>query len=502
MKNMIFYAVFMLMTVTSTAFALEIDVQGSGKAEITADIVTVQSMAKNEALQNAIFMAVDRSLGADATLKENVSRKMGNILSQMEVFKITEDYRTKREGNFYIMTAVLKLDDKKFRQLLSDMGIAVNTAKSRAAGSMMVILDEYYTTPTDMKAPLKDLTEYSFENVQKHKEMEANSTSHKAAAGSAASFSGSEGVSARDGMGGSYSRGAAARGRASSAAMEHDKAASARGVSDFSSTKQNFKRLIEYQPKNPYPDRENYTIGAFKKQLQELDLKVISNDLFRSKYFKKAVTIEALQNSADLAKYAGYARKEAKADFFSVGTAVIVDNGRDSLSGQFACDGMVTVSTYGTEGGEDIAAETISESAIGASTNQCRANVAGKIGESIGTVIAKNVQEYWKKRSMYGREYVISLKGTFPLAVKMAFSKALQNTQGVDGIEKRDSEYVVTYKGSAPVLEAIAENLVAIPAFSNVDAVQAGDKITFCSGSCQEKAAAKGSQRSKSKKGK
>lgn len=501
MKKLIVYMIVMVLMMTVNAFALEIDVQGVGKTEITADVVTVQATAKNEAIQNAIFMAVDRTLGADATLKEKVAKKMQNIISQLDVYKITDEYKSKREGNSYVITALLKIDDKKFRQLVSDMGIAVNTAKSRAAGSMMVIMDEYFTTPTNMKAPLKDLTEYSYDNVQKHKEMEAATSSHKAAAGASSSYSGSEGVSARDGYGGSYNRGSAAHGKSSSAAMEQDKSAYAKGVNDFSSTKVNFKHLIEYQPKNTNPEKNSYTSNSLKKQLQELDLKVISNDLFKSKYFKKPVTIESLQNSEDLAKYATYARKEAKADFFSIGTAVIVDNGRDDISGQFACDGMVTISTYGTEGGEDIAAETISESSIGASTDQCRTNVAKKTGESIGLVIAKNVQEYWKKRSMYGREYVVALKGSFPLSTKMAFSKALQNTKGIDGnVEQRDSEYVVTYNGSAPVIEAIAENLVSIPAFANVDAITTGNKLTFCPNSCQESAPAKTSSKIKKAK--
>lgn len=486
MKNTIVLFICMFLIIAHRANALEVDVQGIGRAVITADIVSVQAMAKNEALENAIYMAAERTLGADTTLRENVSRKMQEIISQIDVFKLTENFSSKREGNTYVITALLKIDDKKFRQLVSDMGIAVNTAKSRAAGSMLVILDEYYTTPTDMKAPLRDLTEFSAESTNKHKEMEGATRSYKAAAGSSSSISGTGGVSARDGYGGSYDRGTAVRGKSSSAAMVQDKAAYARGESDFSHNKVNYKRLIEYQPKNPYPDKENYTIAAFKKQLQELDLKVLSNDLFRSKYFKKPITIEALQNSENLSKYASFARKEAKADFFSIGTAVIVDNGVDVSTGLFSCDGMVTISTYGTDGGEDIAADTVTESAQGASTNQCRTNAAAKMGESIGLTLAKNVQEYWKRRSMYGREYVINLQGKYSLATKMAFSKALQKTQGIDGnVEQRDSEYIVTYKGSAPILEAIAENLVAIPAFADIDGITAGNRVTFCPGKCQ-----------------
>lgn len=492
MKIVFFIAIASLFMIPSYANALEISVSGTGKSVITSDVTTVQALAKNEALQNAIFIAVERTIGADNTLQKNVSRKMDSIISQLEVYKISDDYRSHREGNTYVMTATLKIDDKKFRKLVSDMGIAINTVKSRAAGAMLVIVDEYYTTPTFMNAPLRDLTEFSTESTQSHKEMEAASASHKAASGATSSYRGAAGVSARNGYGGSYSGAAAVRGKSSRASMEQGKASYARGESDFAHTRVNFKRLIEYQPKNTSPDKRNDTIGAFKRQLQESDLTVISNDLFRSKYFKRPITIESLQNSEHLSKYATYARKDAKADYLTIGTSVIVDNGTDSSTGLFTCDGMVTVSTYATEGGEDIASDAVTESAQGSSTDQCRTNVAIKMGERIGSVIATNVQEYWKKRSMYGREYYVVLQGSVPLATRLAFSKALKSTQGIDGnVEQRSSngsetEFVATYKGSAPVLEAIAENLVTIPAFSNIDAITEGNRIFFCPGKCQQ----------------
>lgn len=490
MKKILILFSFLILVLSAPAFALEIDVQGVGRVEITSDVVTVQAQAKTQALENAIYIAVEKTLGADTTLKENIARKMQSIISQIDTFKITDNYASKREGNTYVLTAVIKLDDKKFRQLVSDMGIAVNTARARAAGAMMVIMDEYFTTPTDMKAPLKDLTEFSSESTSKHKEMEALSAKHKKAEGSSASYSGREGVSARNGYGGSYDRGTAVDARASSASMEKGSLDYARGESDFKHEKVNFKRLVEYQPKNPMPDKQNYTMNAFKKQLQELDLKVIADNIFKSKYFKKPMTIEQMQNSEALAKYAMFARKDAKADFLSVGTAIIVDNGRDGQTGQYICDGMITLSTYATEGGEDIAADSVTESALGGSSDQCRTSVASKMGERLGQVLGKNVQEYWKRRSMYGREYAIILKGKFPLATRITFKKALQSTPGIEGVEQKDAEgsdaeYTVTYKGSGQALDAIAENLMAVPIFANLDAVTLGNKITFCTGKCQ-----------------
>ncbi len=48
--------------IINSALAIEIEVQGEGRAEITQDIASVQYNAKKEAIRNAVTMAVNRLL--------------------------------------------------------------------------------------------------------------------------------------------------------------------------------------------------------------------------------------------------------------------------------------------------------------------------------------------------------------------------------------------------------------------------------------------------------
>jgi hypothetical protein len=51
MRYYLMFSALLLLIMAPTVYAMEVDVQGVGKADITADVVTVQAMAKNEALK-------------------------------------------------------------------------------------------------------------------------------------------------------------------------------------------------------------------------------------------------------------------------------------------------------------------------------------------------------------------------------------------------------------------------------------------------------------------
>ena len=127
-----------------------------------------------------------------------------------------------------------------------------------------------------------------------------------------------------------------------------------------------YKKLVKYQPQNTGPDRKNYTYNELKGQLGDLDINVIDNSIFRSKYFgDRAITLDQLENSAELAKYVDFARKDATADYLMVGSSVIYDLGVDQNSGQQACTGVASTKTFSTKTGEDIGSATESESSDG-----------------------------------------------------------------------------------------------------------------------------------------
>ena len=65
-----------------SALAVEIEVQGEGGAPITQDVAQVQLKAQQEAVKNAITVALDRVMGQGASTNPVVQEKMGYIISQ------------------------------------------------------------------------------------------------------------------------------------------------------------------------------------------------------------------------------------------------------------------------------------------------------------------------------------------------------------------------------------------------------------------------------------
>lgn len=249
-----------------------------------------------------------------------------------------------------------------------------------------------------------------------------------------------------------------------------------------------FTNIKEYQPKNGIPDKQNFTLKSLQGAFQTYDIKILDNDRFRSKYFKDmAITIDKLENSEALDKYVKFARDEAKADFFSIGSSIIVDRGKNTNTDAFVCDGMVAVKVYSTVDSEAIASGALTESSSGNTPDQCRASVADKIGVELGNVIANKIQEYWKKRQMYGMEYIVVLTGEVPPMIRIQFINNIKKVQGVSNVKQRTVEagkyeFVIAYNGSEPLGDAIFTQIASssiAATFSNYDYAVDSNQIKF-----------------------
>lgn len=527
----------LLVLSAGTARAKELELTGRASVSVSAsDPQSIRAMAINEAKRNAVISGVTKIIGPEAAKTPKVSSQVQSIVDQIRDEKII-DTKGQRVGEAYEMSVTLVVDDKDFRTLISDAGIAANTAATRAM-SILGIMDEFVTIGRDLRAPLEELTEFkaekgsSFRDKSVAAQAAASASSAKAsyaASLDARSASSSKSSGAYDGkvdasgrMSAAASNGTAAYGTSregrlsaresaafsgqsssagsvkaaevassSSTSAQSRSALSAKNVASEDHDNVYYKKLVKYQPQNKGPEKVSQTYNALAGQLQDYDLRMIDNDLFRSKYFKdKPITIEQLQNSEELVKYVGFAKKEANADFFMVGTSIIVDSGINPNTGQLECTAVVTMKTFSTVNAESIASETVSESSSGRNLQDCAANVAKKIAAVGGPVMGARIQDYWKRRATYGREYILTLTGSsLPLMLRTIFSKAIKGTVGVESMVQRAStdkehQIVVTYKGEDPLDQAVAMELSANPAFSSLDSRTDGNQITLCMGPC------------------
>lgn len=532
---------------TVGAQAVEIEVQGEGRTEISVNFNEVQDIARKNAVKQVVTMAIRKVLGSEAMENPKIQQKYEDIVSQFNIYKVKQSEKSRREGNQYITTVIAILDDVKFRQTISDLGAAINTAAVRSS-AILTIMDEFFTTPSDMNnpMPLKETTIYKYDRDDKSEEKDTLST--KSASAKASSKSSSDigstnlksssigSVSAKsdekgslsaknkesasataisgDGAGrvaanrqgsidASYSKKGSLdakqddrlsidakhdkRKAASSSSSKKESLDASHTASTSESEHEFFTNIKEYQPKNGVPDKQNFTLKSLQAAYQTYDIKILDNDRFRSKFFKdQAIPIDKMENSAELDKYVKFARDDARADFFSIGSAIIVDRGNDVATGKAICDGMVATKVYSTADGEAIASANMTESASGNTNDQCRVNVAEKIGSGLGNVISNKIQEYWKKRQMYGREFTVLLTGEIPRSARSQFTSALSKVTGITNVVQRRSEpglteYVLTYAGQPAIgdaiLDQVATNAAISATFNNYDAAVDGTTV-------------------------
>lgn len=247
---------------------------------------------------------------------------------------------------------------------------------------------------------------------------------------------------------------------------------------------------VKFQPSRHTAEKLSKTYNALLGELQDYDLRIIDNDLFRSRFFADAITLEALANRDVLARYVGYARKEAKADFLLVGTSIIDDLGKDVNTGESKCSGQVSVKTFSTQSGESIASDMQSEVASGMDSDGCAANLASKLARVVGAEIGARIQDYWQRRITFGREYMLTLRSPgLALRTRMEFTKAIKGLPGVENVTPRYStdteiELTVTYKGRDALDQVVIQGLSGNPACPILDSVTDGTHIRFCSGRC------------------
>ena len=381
-------------------------------------------------------------------------------------------------------------------------------------------MDEFFTTKTDHAKPLRELVEYSHDKTATASA--SLSASEKSASVDAASsrsaYAGSADVSASQSSSAAF--GAAGRGgavfgagksesavsgsvkeKSQSASDTYSQSASAANIDQKSASEKkdvvNFKKLVEYQPQNKGPEKNNYTYAALVREANKYDLSLLDSDMFRSKYFPdKQLTMEEMQNSPELARFVAAAR-ENEADYFMVGNTIIINNDKSTSTGTYICDGLVTLKAYATKGAETIATDARSESATGASPDQCRVNVANKLAGFVGTTLGSTILNFWKMREMYGEEYnirLVSLTGNLSDDVKDSFAEAVESIGGLKSkLNERKStrteyEVSITYKGDKSVARSISSALSKVSAFAKAQRKVDGSSIKYClEGPCPDK---------------
>ncbi len=456
------------------------DVSTLGRAALPKASASLPTGTR-EAKRKALNAALDKILGAKASSNPAVVEAFERVMEQVpngawSTVTTTDDGAGKVE-----FAITLTLDEKEFRTLLSDLGIALNTATTRSF-ALLAIMDEFVSRPGDPEMPAEIVREFSAERLSAYSDNSSGSASSRSSSASASA----EAV-------GAHGHGVGMRGSSQSSdrSSSSERAQFRNDVEANTEERVSYKEIVKFQPKSS-PESSSVVYTALSAEFQDRDLKVLDNDMFRSKYFSGTpLTLDQMSNSSELSKYVKFARQEAAADFFMVGNSIIFNTGESKTTGNKTCTALVSVKTYSTSGGEMIASETLTETGSGGTFEECKGNLGKKVGNLLGPAVATRVQEYWKRRQMYGREYSVNLLGTgLSVPMRLQFMNQVKGTADISNVVKRTEsdarvELNITYKGSESIDDAIAMNLMNSPIFQiDFDKVVNGDKVFVCLPKC------------------
>ena len=486
----------------SLAAAETITVSGIGKAPIGEDISLTRSQALNAAKRDALVAAVNKLNGPRASNDPKVQAAIDSMLTQLGDDIIVDQSGSTDGAKNFVLRLTLAIDDLQLRQLLQDGGIAKTTSRQYP---VLIVMDEFFTTATDKTKPLRELTEFSAESSSRLSVADRENAAVNASASRTRASSSHEdsdnAVVADDGQTTVASRGK--KKKKSASVSDENASVNAsysrdNSVDAASSDKVSFKKLVEYQPQNVGPDKQNFTYAALLREAGKYDLNFIDNDLFRSRYFRtgKPLTLEELQNGPELARYVAAAR-DFKADYFMVGNSIIIQGKIDDSTGQYTCDGLVSLKSYSTEDGTALASDARTESASGNSPDQCRVNVANKMAKFVGSTVGSAIGNYWRQREAYGREYtvrLVSLLGKLSEDNKDDFADALEAIKGVQNkivvrrSDRQSYEVSITYKGDGDLAREIRRSARDKEGFAKLGRKTDGTTMQFClEGDCPEK---------------
>lgn len=493
------------LTMLHPAFAVVISANGEGKAQINKkDVNLTRNEAFNAAKRDAVIALIDQVNGAGSTSDPTIKSKIDEISKQVSDSLVVKQVSNPDAEKNLVTKLTIEMDDASFRKILNDAGIA---KKNSRVSPVMIVMDEYFTVPTDNQKPLKEYTEFFSDQSASYDEGASYDSSINAKSSSSSSRSASGRSSSSAAMYAADGWGAAAAGarsssgynskskNAESASLKASESASY-GISARQNDVQLFRKYVEYQPRNIGAEKNNYTLNSILRETSRYDLRVMDSDLFRSKYLNgKSMSIAELTNDKELARFVAAAREE-KSDFLMVGSSYIYDRGYVTASGVYVCDGVVSLKAYSTLDGQALAADTRSTSANAKTADACRAEVASKLGQMAISEVGARILDNSKNRSMYGNEYTVYIKsasGGLSSGLADELYLALEEIDGASNVDIRrtsdkEQELVLSYKNSRPFTVSLTQALRKnSPALAAANRSQDGNSVTLCvgSGKCQ-----------------
>jgi hypothetical protein len=518
-----------LVMVTTASFVIADTSTVYGEGRVSAgsgDAMSIRNAAKQDAIRDAVVKAIKDATALNAA-DPRFAPIINEVAKQLSDVEIREE---RREGTEFVTRIEAIVDRVQIKNAIR--GTELDKLNDRSFAILMLV-DEFLTSTQDLKIPVRELEEISYDagSSFRDKSLKANSAAASSKSAVAASSSVNATSASSNKLNASSSGALAAHSTSpydndSLAASQHSKlnaqsssagALSAKGsyasanaaqstkasvdkkdVSADSHERMSYKRLVEYQDASK-PEKKSIFLNEFAGKIRAYDLKLLDASIARSKFFgDKPITLSALADGDQMAKFSEYARTKANADILLMGSATIVYGGKNEATDQVTCSVSATVKAFATGGGELIYSLAKGTQASGMNIESCAAAAAGKIAAIMAPEFAEGSLGYWADRAARGRQFTVELKGKeISLPMRIAFAKALRDIEGTTDIEKKEDgadgvKVTMTMKGKADAMEQVytAVSSQGVFASKTLDGTVAGEMITLCIDKCPPDATA------------
>ena len=486
---------------------------GEGRTPVGAgDATSIRNAAKQEAIRDAVIKAIKDATALDASDNRHAPI-VNEVAKQLRDVRVREEVR---EGADFVTRIEAYVDRRDIKNAIR--GTELDKLNDRSF-SILMLVDEFVTSSRDLKMPLRELTEYSYDAGSAYKDKthaaSASSSSSQSALAASSSVNASRASSSQiagnsssavavQGVGGAVENSSlsgksasAANYRsnesvAASASSKSARAASYQAdVEAKSHEKASYRKLVEYQDTSK-PTANSVFLSSFSGQLREYDLRLLDPSITRSKFFgDRKITLNTLSNSSEMAKFAEFARK-SNSDFLMVGSSTVIAGDTNPATGMQTCTVAAELKVFATAGSEQISSAAQSTEAAGRNIEDCAAKASTKIANMLAPEFANRTLGYWADRAARGRQYTVEFKGTglnFPL--RMAFAKALREIPGATDVETKENSdagvrATVTLKGKVNAMEQVFGAVSSQTAFAgrNIDGAEEGETLVLCLNSC------------------
>ena len=510
------------------------DLQATGSATVTVsgnDENGAYKKALRKAKNDAVIELTVKVVGPDARGDQTVRKAVDTIAEQLEEYFDDEESDTEDDKITVRITA--RIDAQKFRELIREQGI--EGAQTAAANvKIAVMIDEYVTVPQDFDKPesvkiffqTKRKSAFSDQSVKASSSVAAKDSKASynqnidARSAQATSIRANESVDAASaarasGQGGSIAAADSVSARrsgsldsASASSLKANTSASAQSsafsksanidkkdVRASSSDETTYSNEVKFQTpsKKPADTRrvESGLLNIFGKE----SIEVANTTVFRSGYFKdKQQSLRDMMSGEGLSKFVSAVAKDKglDADYLMFGTATILDLGPDDRRpGYRTCGGFMDVQALHVRTSRVLTTGNANELGSGMSIDDCATNVAERLAQEAGPVVAKLLLNYFKEAEMFGVQYDVIVVGSkLGLIVSSSLEDIFDELKIKNALKKNDTQqmvnYAVRYKGDRALDTQIAIKLMqklgtTVEPVRKVD----GTSITICLDNCK-----------------